>query len=86
MQSLCLTVLIATYASADLLNPSAFGVSTRQGRQLDVVQGGVDFSGCVDDPETGLCCVEKEETVQSIEKDPILECTHTNVEKWIFRS
>ena len=79
LQSLCLTVLIATYASADLLSP--FGVSTRQGRQLDVVQGGVDFSGCVDDPETGLCCVEKEETVQSIEKDPILECTHTNVEK-----
>ncbi len=45
------------------------------------VSGGVDFSGCQTDPETGLCCVEKEETVTSIQKDPILECTHKNVEK-----
>jgi hypothetical protein len=40
-----------------------------------------DFSGCVDDEETGLCCVEKEETIKTIQKDPILECTHKNVEK-----
>ncbi len=45
------------------------------------VPGGVDFSGCQTDPDTGLCCVEKEETVTSIQKDPILECTHKNVEK-----
>ncbi len=42
---------------------------------------GIDFSGCQNDPETGLCCVEKDETVTSIQKDPILECTHKNVEK-----
>jgi len=53
---------------------------TRQGRQQEV-QGGVDFSGCVEDPETGLCCVDKEETVQTIEKEPILECTHKNTEQ-----
>ena len=35
----------------------------------------------MDDEETGLCCVEKEETIQTIQKDPILECTHKNVEK-----
>jgi len=44
------------------------------------VSGGVDFSGCQEDPETGLCCVDKEETVQTIEKEPILECTHKNTE------
>ena len=45
------------------------------------MQGGIDFSGCVEDPETGLCCVEKEETVTSLEKEPVLECTHKNVEQ-----
>ena len=53
----------------------------RRGRQGQVQGGGVDFSSCQNDPETGLCCVEKLETIQSIEKDPILECTHKNVEK-----
>merc|ERR1712212_1362719 len=45
------------------------------------VPGGVDFSGCVTDPDTGLCCMEKEETVTSLEKMPILECTHKNTEQ-----
>ena len=45
------------------------------------VSGGIDFSGCEEDPDTGLCCVEKEETVTSLEKEPILECTHKNVEQ-----
>merc|ERR1712037_853703 len=45
------------------------------------IPGGIDFSGCEEDPETGLCCVEKEETVTSLEKEPILECTHKNVEQ-----
>merc|ERR1711936_1339204 len=53
----------------------------RRGRQEEPVQGGIDFSGCQEDPETGLCCVEKEETVTSLEKEPILECTHKNVEQ-----
>merc|ERR1711936_200368 len=54
----------------------------RSGRQEDgAVQGGVDFSGCQTDPETGLCCVEREETVTSLEKEPILECTHKNTEQ-----
>merc|ERR1719291_1634241 len=42
---------------------------------------GVDFSGCEEDPETGFCCVEKTECVASLKKDPILECTHKNVEQ-----
>ena len=42
---------------------------------------GIDFSGCTEEPETGLCCIEKEECVTSLEKDPVLECTHKNVEQ-----
>jgi len=55
----------------------------RQGRQGggEEPPRSVDFSSCQPDADTGLCCVEKEETVQSIEKEPILECTHKNVEK-----
>eukprot|EP00095_Tigriopus_kingsejongensis_P008805 maker-scaffold2574_size14355-snap-gene-0.2 protein:Tk08805 transcript:maker-scaffold2574_size14355-snap-gene-0.2-mRNA-1 annotation:"hypothetical protein" len=65
-------------ANADLIRPT-FG---RQGRQGGSAQSaGVDFSGCQNDPETGYCCVEKDEVVTSIQKDPILECTHKNVEK-----
>ena len=43
--------------------------------------GGIDFSGCKTDSKTGFCCVEVEETVTTLKKDPILECTHKNVEK-----
>ena len=28
------------------------------------VPGGVDFTGCVSDPDTGFCCVEKLEQVK----------------------
>lgn len=76
--------LLVASASADKVDPFgraagrvAFG---RQGRQSQP-QGAIDFSGCQQDPETGLCCVEREESVTSIQKDPILECTHKNVEK-----
>merc|ERR1719312_1998281 len=37
------------------------GKSLRTGRQQgdSIVPGGVDFTGCLTDQETGLCCVEK---------------------------
>merc|ERR1712066_288970 len=57
------------------------GQLSRTGRQEGEVQGGIDFSGCEEDPETGLCCVDKEETVTTLKKDPILECTHKNTEQ-----
>ena len=47
----------------------------------DAEAEGVDFGGCQEDPETGFCCVEKQECVGSLEKEPILECTHKNVEQ-----
>merc|ERR1719205_565480 len=69
----------------DFFNSNLRSVSNQQpraGRQeTAAVQGGVDFSGCVTDPDTGFCCVEKEETVTSLEKEPILECTHKNTEQ-----
>ena len=52
---------------------------SRRGKQID--PSGVDFSGCEADPDTGLCCVEKVEQVTTLQKDPILECTHKNVEQ-----
>jgi len=45
------------------------------------VPGGVDFTSCVTDPDTGFCCVDKLEQTTTIEKDPILECTHKNREQ-----
>ncbi len=69
--------------TAEKLGPLERQSLQRGGRQFDGsnVNGGVDFSGCVNDPDTGFCCVEREETVISLQKDPILECTHKNVEK-----
>ena len=61
----------------------------RQGRQFEenALSGGggagggaIDFSGCENQPD-GMCCVFKESTVKSIKKDPILECTHKEIEK-----
>jgi hypothetical protein len=87
LDSTILTLFIAL-ASADRLGHRARsgrqqGGSqlARRGRQDGGVQGGVDFSSCQNDPDTGLCCVEKLESIQTVEKDPILECTHKNVEK-----
>ena len=61
------------------------GQGIRQGQNgfqlAQLPSGGVDFSGCVTDPDTGFCCVEAEETVQTVKRDPILECTHRNEEK-----
>merc|ERR1712203_323877 len=89
LTQIAIFLALVSLASADLVRPGRrgrrLGRRQRQGRQEDAaaeaIQGGVDFSGCVDDEETGLCCVEKEETITTIQKDPILECTHKNVEK-----
>jgi len=77
MKLLLLCVCLAHQGLGDFV-----GGEPREGRQDDgAVQGGVDFSGCVEDPETGLCCVDKTEEVTTLKKDPILECTHKNTEQ-----
>lgn len=73
-------VLLSLLGWLAIANCDKIGLS-RDGRQAEEVARGVDFSGCQNDPDTGLCCVEKEETVTTLQKDPILECTHKEVEK-----
>ena len=69
-----------------LINCDKLGLEPRQfaraGKQFDsAIPGGVDFSKAEFDEETGKRCVLKEEEVESVEKEPILECTHKNMEK-----
>merc|ERR1712243_97395 len=78
MKAITLLLCMNSLATCDFVGHHQ---ESRSGRQEDGIQGGVDFSGCTTDQETGLCCVEKEETVTSIEKDPILECTHKDTEQ-----
>jgi len=64
-------------------NHRSQGRRGRQNSDLDLpepVQGGVDFSGC-EMQDDGMCCVMREEEVTTLQKDPILECTHKSVEK-----
>jgi len=49
-------------------------------RQEAAVPGGVDFSQATRTAD-GRLCVIKEEKVETLSKDPILECKHKNVEK-----
>ena len=44
------------------------------------IQGGIDFSQGERRPD-GRLCVIKETEVDQVVKDPILECTHRNIEK-----
>jgi hypothetical protein len=61
---------------------SAIIQSERTGRQLgEAAPGAIDFRNAEFDPETGKRCVFKEESVESVEKEPILECTHKLMEK-----
>ncbi|XP_023322351.1 uncharacterized protein LOC111696834 [Eurytemora carolleeae] len=44
------------------------------------ITGGIDFSKATRTPD-GRLCVIKEESVETVSKDPILACTHKNLEK-----
>merc|ERR1712123_126335 len=84
--SVFLTVLLLAVVSGSFLhNPQARSQhpqGTRQGKQVgDSAGGAIDFTGCVTNIETGFCCIEKTESVSSLKKEPILECTHKNTEK-----
>merc|ERR1712106_382666 len=79
MKILSLFILIGG-ASADFFRGSASQLS-RRGRQENSIPGGVDFSNCVTDQDTGLCCVDKLSEVTTLEKEPILECIHKNTEQ-----
>ena len=53
----------------------------RQARQnlLDSSSSTIDFSKAYDDPDTGLKCVNKEATVQTAERERLLQCTHSMI-------
>merc|ERR1711976_168626 len=78
-------LLLVTFgmSTGDIIRPSSrrFNRRFRHGRQQEDLAAGVDFSNCVTDPDTGFCCVDKLSEVTSLQKDPILECTHKNTEQ-----
>ena len=47
----------------------------REGREVEV-QGGIDFSNAEFDEESGKKCIMKNVEVDSLNKEPILQCTH----------
>ena len=47
----------------------------REGRKVEV-QGGIDFSNAEFDEESGKMCILKNVKVDTLKKEPILQCTH----------
>merc|ERR1719201_1932805 len=72
--------MMASVVSGDFFRGSTSSLA-RRGRQEQGGGAGVDFSNCEQDRETGLCCVEQLSEVTSLEKEPILECTHKQTEQ-----
>ena len=55
--------------------------SARQQQEpVQAVPGGVDFSQATRTAD-GRLCVIKEETIETLAKEPVLECVHNNIEK-----
>eukprot|EP00091_Calanus_sinicus_P008639 TRINITY_DN20793_c0_g1_i1.p1 TRINITY_DN20793_c0_g1~~TRINITY_DN20793_c0_g1_i1.p1 ORF type:complete len:138 (-),score=47.78 TRINITY_DN20793_c0_g1_i1:126-491(-) len=71
------SILNHPQSRSSLQSPQA----VRKSKQVESVSGGIDFTGCVTNQETGLCCIEKTESESSLKKEPILECTHKNTEQ-----
>jgi len=66
--------------SSDANRRSGLGEYSDRGNEFSPA-GGIDFGGCETDPETGRCCITKEEQISTLKKDPVLECTHKDVEQ-----
>ena len=47
----------------------------REGKKVEVM-GGIDFSTAAFDEDSGKMCVVKEVEVATLNKEPLLECTH----------
>ena len=47
----------------------------RDGKAIDI-QGGIDFQDEVFDEEMGKSCILKQEEIETIDRSPVLECTH----------
>ena len=73
------TNLLEEYETENKDSPASINKNKATGKLSP--DGGIDFSGCEDDPDTGRCCITKEEKITITKKDPILECTHKTVEQ-----
>ena len=47
----------------------------REGRRIEVL-GGIDFSQAEYDEEAGKRCILKEMELDTLTRDPVLQCTH----------
>ena len=47
----------------------------REGKKVEV-EGGIDFTDAVFDEESGKMCIMKEVEVDTMNKQPVLKCTH----------
>ena len=74
-----LTGLLSTVMSARQVAAPAPAVQGGVASPAPAVQGGVDFTTATRTAD-GRLCVVKEETVETLQKDPVLECKH-NQEK-----
>ena len=61
--------------SSSLLVESTKTTLMRDGRKIEVL-GGIDFSQAEVDPVSGKRCVDKEVEVDTLTKEPRLQCTH----------
>jgi len=56
-------------------------IEARSDKKSFKPDGNIDFSGCEVDPDSGKCCIFKEEEITTLEKQPILECSHKSTEQ-----
>ena len=47
----------------------------RDGKAINI-EGGLDFSNAVFDEEMGKRCIVKQEEIETVERNPVLECNH----------
>ena len=69
-----LNLLLVSVLSASKAGPQKTSL-LREGRRIEVM-GGIDFSQAEFDEESGKRCILKEVEVDTLNKEPILECTH----------
>ena len=79
-----LLVLLLCGCSSAMITPGYLaGEGTRPGYLAEEAArpGYLARPGCVPDTSTGLCCVEDVREVEGLQRRPLLECTHREVEQ-----
>ena len=60
-------------------NPHLDITDTQEDRRGRILDNLIDFSSAVLDEETGLKCVRTDETVETVEREKLLSCTHSSI-------